>query len=178
MKLKDVLEEVPMAAAPGSELLEQDVRGLAYDSRKVSDGYLFFAFSGAKTDGAIFAGAALSKGALAVVSDRPAPGGFGGPWIQVQHGRHALARASKNFFGKPDERVYLTGITGTNGKTTSTSLIDAILRAAGKTTALIGTIEYHLAGQSSPGCQHDTRIAGPVSHVRRSGEAGRHACDA
>jgi UDP-N-acetylmuramoyl-L-alanyl-D-glutamate--2,6-diaminopimelate ligase len=66
------------------------------------------------------------------------------------HGRQALATASKNFFSRPDERLALTAVTGTNGKTTSSLLIDSILRAAGKTTALIGTIEYHLAGRVLP----------------------------
>jgi UDP-N-acetylmuramoyl-L-alanyl-D-glutamate--2,6-diaminopimelate ligase len=148
--LKHVLEGVPTVGVSDTGLLEREVSGLAYDSRKVSAGYLFFAFSGAKTDGAHFASAAISKGALAVISDRPPPGGFAAQWIQVQHGRQALAQASKNFFDRPDERLNLAGITGTNGKTTSTSLIDSILRAAGKTTALIGTIEYHLAGKVLP----------------------------
>jgi UDP-N-acetylmuramoyl-L-alanyl-D-glutamate--2,6-diaminopimelate ligase len=131
-------------------LLDADVSGLAYDSRKVEPGYLFFAFAGAKTDGAQFANAAVQKGALAVASDRPRPGGFSGTWLQVVHGRQALAAASRNFYEKPDQRLALTAVTGTNGKTTSTSLIDAMLRAAGKTTALIGTIEYHLAGRVLP----------------------------
>ncbi len=139
-----------MVSEPPAGLLAADVRGLAYDSRKVDSGYLFFAFSGAKADGAHFANAALGKGALAVISDRPKPGGFGGHWLQVTHGRHALAFASRNFYGKPDQRLALMAVTGTNGKTTSTLLIDAMLRAAGKTTALIGTIEYHLAGRVLP----------------------------
>ena len=75
---------------------------------------------------------------------------FPAPWIEVEHGRHALALAARNFYRHPDERIALTGITGTNGKTTTSYLIDAILRAAGKTTALIGTIEYHLAGRVLP----------------------------
>ena len=150
MELKRVLEGVPLLSPVPAPLLEADVRGIAYDSRKVEAGYLFFAFSGAKTDGAQFANSALQEGALAVVSDRPAFGGFPGPWLQVVHGRQALASASRNFFDKPDERIVLTAVTGTNGKTTSTQLIDAILRAAGKTTALIGTIEYHLAGRVLP----------------------------
>jgi UDP-N-acetylmuramoyl-L-alanyl-D-glutamate--2,6-diaminopimelate ligase len=68
----------------------------------------------------------------------------------VEHGRHALAIASRNFFGYPDEHIGLTGITGTNGKTTTSYLLDSILHAAGYTTALIGTIEYHLAGRVLP----------------------------
>ncbi|MBV9610932.1 MAG: UDP-N-acetylmuramoyl-L-alanyl-D-glutamate--2,6-diaminopimelate ligase, partial [Acidobacteriaceae bacterium] len=150
MKLSQVLEGVPVVSEPPSNLLNSEVRGLAYDSRKVEPGYLFFAFAGAKMDGPQFASSALQKGALAVVSERPAPSAFGGPWLQVAHGRQALARASRNFYERPDERIALTAVTGTNGKTTSTQLIDAILRAAGKTTALIGTIEYHLAGRVLP----------------------------
>ena len=84
------------------------------------------------------------------MGDRPAPGGFSGLWLQVAHGREALALAARNFYNKPDERLALTGITGTNGKTTTSTLIDAMLRATGKTTALIGTIEYHLAGRVLP----------------------------
>ncbi len=150
MQLQQVFEAIPVRRELPPELLEADVRGLAYDSRKVEPGYLFFAFAGAKADGASFAAAALQKGALAVISDRPPHGQTRGKWIQVAQGREALALAARNFYNKPDERIRLTGVTGTNGKTTSTSLIDAILRAAGKTTALIGTIEYHLAGRVLP----------------------------
>ena len=150
MKLQRVLEGVPVLSKLSAEMLNGEVRGLAYDSRKVEPGYLFFAFAGAKTDGAQFANAALQKGALAVVSDRPSFGGLHGSWLQVTHGRQALALASRNFYDKPDQRLALTAVTGTNGKTTSTLLIDSMLRAAGKITALVGTIEYHLAGRVLP----------------------------
>jgi UDP-N-acetylmuramoyl-L-alanyl-D-glutamate--2,6-diaminopimelate ligase len=150
MRLEQLFEGVPLVSALPPALAETEVRGLAYDSRKSETGYLFFAFAGAKTDGAQYANAALKKGVVAVVSDRPAPAAFAGAWIQVTHGRHALATASRNFYNKPDERLGLTAVTGTNGKTTSTSLIDAVLRAAEKTTALIGTIAYHLAGKILP----------------------------
>ncbi len=149
MNLRQVLDGVALPRTSGP-LPESAVCGIAYDSRKVAAGFLFFAFSGAKTDGAQFANDAVKKGAIAVVGDRPAPGGFAGLWLQVAHGREALALAARNFFHKPDERLALTGITGTNGKTTTTTLIDAMLRAAGKTTALIGTIEYQLAGRVLP----------------------------
>lgn len=150
MKLETVFEGVPTNTQLPTELAEAEVRGLAYDSRKVEPGFLFFAFAGAKTDGARYAAAAQERGALAVVSDRPAAGVTAVPWVQVAQGREALALAARNFFNRPDERIEVTGVTGTNGKTTSTSLIDSILRAAGKTTALIGTIEYQLAGQILP----------------------------
>jgi len=147
MQLESVLEGVPLVRGTVPSL---DIAGLAYDSRKVARGYLFFAFPGAKVDGAQFVDAAIKKGALAVIADRPAPAGFRGVWLQVPHGREALAVAARNFYGKPDERLALTAITGTNGKTTTTMLLDAMLRAAGKVTALIGTIEYHLAGRVLP----------------------------
>ncbi len=107
-------------------------------------------FPALKRTARVTRGTAAEKGTLAIVADRPSPRHGNIPWIHVQHGREALALAARNFYEKPDERVHLTGVTGTNGKTTSSSLIDAILRAAGKTTALIGTIEYHLAGQVLP----------------------------
>ena len=149
MNLSEVLTGITLLRT-SAPLPAMEVRGIAYDSRKVEPGFLFFAFAGAKTDGAQFAATALQKGAVAVVGDRPAPGGFAGLWLQVAHGREALALAARNFYNKPDERLALTAITGTNGKTTSSTLIDAMLRAAGKTTALIGTIEYHLAGKVLP----------------------------
>ena len=98
-------------------------------------------------DGTGFARHAMARGACAVVSELPQPADFSGAWIQVEHGRRALASAARNFYGRPDERVHFTGITGTNGKTTTSFLIDAILREAGFVTGLIGTIEYRLAGE-------------------------------
>jgi UDP-N-acetylmuramoyl-L-alanyl-D-glutamate--2,6-diaminopimelate ligase len=128
-----------------------DVAGLEYDSRTVRSGSLFFAFPGARVDGRGFASEALGRGALAVVSELPPVQGLEGSqlqrWIQVEHGRRALARAAGNFYRHPDSRVLFTGITGTNGKTTTSYLIDSILRTAGKVTGLIGTIEYRLAGE-------------------------------
>jgi UDP-N-acetylmuramoyl-L-alanyl-D-glutamate--2,6-diaminopimelate ligase len=145
------VEQILRGAALRRELAEDlrriQVRGLDYDSRRVEAGFLFFAFPGSRTDGREFAQSAIDQGAVAVVSELEAPPGFRGTWIEVEHGRRALALAARNFYGEPDRRLGLTGVTGTNGKTTTSFLIDAVLRAAGKTTALIGTIEYHLAGE-------------------------------
>src|SRR5439155_84564 len=68
-------------------------------------------------------------------------------WAQVAHGRRALASLSANFYRKPAERLAITGITGTNGKSTTAFLIESILSAAGRKSALVGTIEYHIAGK-------------------------------
>ncbi len=150
MIISELLSGVELSNGVAPELAARDARGLDYDSRRVEPGWLFFAFPGAKADGRAFAASAVERGAIAVASESPAPEGFTAPWIQVQHGRRALALASRNFYGKPDERIGLTGITGTNGKTTTGFLIDSVLRAAGHTTALIGTIEYHLANRVLP----------------------------
>jgi UDP-N-acetylmuramoyl-L-alanyl-D-glutamate--2,6-diaminopimelate ligase len=153
MKLSELLAGVALREALAPALANQEVTGLEYDSRRVEKGFVFFAFPGSRVDGRRFAQNALDLGALAVVSDLPRPEEFTGApytWIQVEHGRQALATASRNFYHHPDERVLFTGITGTNGKTTTTYLIETILRASGKITGLLGTIEYRLAGEVRP----------------------------
>ena len=147
MTLEQILRGVQLRRELSGDLRGIEIRGLEYDSRRVEAGFLFFAFPGLRADGREFARSAVERGALAVASELPAPAGFEGTWIEVEHGRRALARASSNFYGEPDRRLNLTGVTGTNGKTTSAFLIDSILRAAGKTTLLVGTIEYRLAGE-------------------------------
>src|SRR5579872_564393 len=150
MNLGEVLAGVRLGRPLATELAKLPVESLEYDSRRVKKGALFFAFAGARADGRGFAMQAVNAGAVAVVSELPAPDGFQGNWIEIAHGRQALALAARNFFQGPDERIALTGITGTNGKTTTAYLVDSILRAAGNTTALIGTIEYHLGGRVIP----------------------------
>ncbi len=150
MTLQQVLEGVALQRPLAHGLGSLEVAGLDYDSRRVQPGWVFFAFAGAKADGRAFAEQAVAQGAVAVVSDLTAPEGFSSPWISVSHGRHALARAARNFYRNPDQDINLTGITGTNGKTTTSFLIDSVLRAAGHTTALVGTIEYHLASRVLP----------------------------
>jgi UDP-N-acetylmuramoyl-L-alanyl-D-glutamate--2,6-diaminopimelate ligase len=150
MTVGEVLAGVRLKQPLAAELARLPVEDLEYDSRRVKRGALFFAFPGARADGRGFAAAAVNAGAVAVLSELPSPEVFQGNWIQVEHGRHALAQAARNFFRRPDERISLTGITGTNGKTTTAYLLDSILRAAGKTTAMIGTIEYHLGDRVIP----------------------------
>ncbi|MEX2263474.1 MAG: UDP-N-acetylmuramoyl-L-alanyl-D-glutamate--2,6-diaminopimelate ligase [Bryobacteraceae bacterium] len=150
MTVGEILEGVPLKTPAGAALTGARVEGLDYDSRRIARSYLFFAFPGQQADGRAFARQALERGALAVVSESPRPDDFPGQWIEVAHGRQALALAARRFYGAPDEKLGLTGITGTNGKTTTGFLIDSILRATGSTTALIGTIEYHLAGRVLP----------------------------
>jgi UDP-N-acetylmuramoyl-L-alanyl-D-glutamate--2,6-diaminopimelate ligase len=150
MKLSELLAGVTLGEALTPELAGLEVAGLEYDSRRVEKDFVFFAFAGSRVDGRQFAQDALAKGALAIASELPKPSEFPGVWIQVEHGRQALAIAANTFYQHPDERVHFTGITGTNGKTTTAYLIETLLRAAGKITGLIGTIEYRLADEVRP----------------------------
>jgi UDP-N-acetylmuramoyl-L-alanyl-D-glutamate--2,6-diaminopimelate ligase len=139
----------------GAEVLSQSgnpsVGGVEYDSRRVRPGTVFVAMKGETSDGNRFIDQAIANGAVAVVTDsgaeapRPAVA-----WAQVVHGRRALARLSANLYKRPAERISSTGITGTNGKSTTAFLIESILQAGGRKTALVGTIEYHIAGKVLP----------------------------
>jgi UDP-N-acetylmuramoyl-L-alanyl-D-glutamate--2,6-diaminopimelate ligase len=139
----------------GAEVLarsgDPDVSGVEYDSRQVKPGCVFVAMRGETSDGNRFIDAAIKAGAVAVVTDslveKPREGVA---WAVVPNGRRALARLSENFYKRPAERIAVTGITGTNGKSTTAFLIESILTAAGRKSALIGTIEYHVAGKVYP----------------------------
>ncbi len=137
--LRHLLGSVVSATHP---LASREVKGLQYDSRTLRADQVFFAFPGDRVDGHQFVEPAFAAGALAVVSEREVPQKFVSQWIRVPHGRQALARAALEFYGRPDRRLKLTGVTGTNGKTTTVYLIDAILNAAGFKTARLGTIEH------------------------------------
>ena len=113
MTLAQILSEVRLQQPLAPELACAEARGVAYDSRRVAEGFLFFAFPGSRADGRNFAQDALARGAVAVASESEAPREMAARWIQVEHGRRALALASRMFYGKPDERLGLTGITGT-----------------------------------------------------------------
>ena len=120
----------------------KEISGLEYDSRKLEKGNVFFAFPGEKADGHDFVPQALGAGASSVVSERQPPQQWRDLWVQVLHGREALARSALHFYGRPDRRVKLTGVTGTNGKTTTAHLVDGIFEAAGIIAARLGTIEH------------------------------------
>jgi len=121
------------------------IHGIACDSRKVLPGYLFFALHGVKEDGTKFVRDAMERGAIAVASETSPPADWpaSAPWVQLPESRKGLAIAAANFFGNPANALKLIAVTGTNGKTTTTSLIDSVLRASGAKTGLFGTIAYH-----------------------------------
>jgi UDP-N-acetylmuramoyl-L-alanyl-D-glutamate--2,6-diaminopimelate ligase len=122
-----------------------EVQDLAYDARAVVPGSLFFCVPGAVADGHDFAPEAVERGAVALVVERPL--GLGVPEVLVPSSRVAMAKAADAFFGRPTEELQVAGVTGTNGKTTTTFLLYAILAAAGRRPALIGTIEARVGGE-------------------------------
>jgi UDP-N-acetylmuramoyl-L-alanyl-D-glutamate--2,6-diaminopimelate ligase len=139
----------------GAEVLSQSgnpgITGVEYDSRRVRPGTVFLAMKGETSDGNRFIDQAISAGAAAVVTDSATENQRPNiAWAHVLHGRRALARLSANFYKRPAERIANTGITGTNGKSTTAFLLESILQAAGRKTALVGTIEYHVAGKILP----------------------------
>jgi len=141
--LGSVLAGAQAQISVGAESLQAS--GIACDSRKVAPGFVFFALHGAKEDGNKFVRDAAERGAIAIVSELAAPIDLlpNVAWVQVPESRKALATAAANFFGHPAQALQLIAVTGTNGKTTTTSLIDSVLRASGAKTGLFGTIAYY-----------------------------------
>ncbi len=135
----------------GAEYLDErgdpPITGIDYDSRRVKPGWCFVAMRGESTDGNRFIDQAIANGAVAVVSDSLRPR-EGVAWARVTHGRRALARLSANFYRHPAEKLHTTGITGTNGKTTTSFILSRMLRAAGRSIAMVGTVEYRIANQT------------------------------
>jgi UDP-N-acetylmuramoyl-L-alanyl-D-glutamate--2,6-diaminopimelate ligase len=129
-----------------------EISEIAYDSRLVKPGTLFVAIRGEKTDGNNFATDAVARGAVAVISEQAKPGTLPAefPWIQVADARKALAISAANYYVRPAEVLKLIGVTGTNGKTTTSYLVDSILRAAGCEVGLLGTIGYRLVREPLP----------------------------
>jgi len=154
MNWDELIAEVScVGASSGSEA---PVLGIEYDSRRVRPGSVFVAMKGGSTDGNRFIEKACAAGAVGILTD--APTAFDHmlvycpeiPVAEVEHGRRALAQASAAFFGHPEEKLAAIGITGTNGKTTTAFLTEALLNAAGRATVLVGTIECHVAGEVRP----------------------------
>jgi len=152
MTWPDLIAEISAVGSAGSSAAP--IAGIEYDSRRVRPGSVFVAMKGGSTDGNRYVDKAIAAGALGIVTDSAQTFDHltvyqpGLPALHVEHGRRALAQASAAFFGHPERRLAATGITGTNGKTTTAFLTEALLNSAARTTVLIGTIEYHVAGET------------------------------
>jgi len=145
VKLRDLLADLPVLGVEGSP--ETAVRAIAYDSRRVEKGDLFVAIRGTRQDGELFVEDALRRGAVAIVSESSPLTETGAVWVRVSDSRRALARLAANFFHHPSTRMQLIGVTGTNGKTTTSLLIESILKEAGHPVGVLGTLAYRWGDQ-------------------------------
>ncbi len=146
MILKDLIQGLQCELIGSPDVPDASVTGIAYDSRKIAKGCLFAAIPGEHVDGHAFIGKAVEAGAGAVLavkrSDTTAP------QIIVKDIRAALSKVSDTFYGSPSRRMTLVGVTGTNGKTTTTYLLESIFKEAGFTPGVIGTVNYRFNGKT------------------------------
>ncbi len=151
MTWNELIAEIAAVGSGGAS--DAQLTGIEYDSRRVRAGSVFVAMKGGSTDGNRYVEKAIASGALGIVTDSAQMFDHllvfeaGLPVLEVEHGRRALAQASAAFFGHPERALTATGITGTNGKTTTAFLMESLLNAAARKTVLVGTIEYHIAGE-------------------------------
>jgi UDP-N-acetylmuramoyl-L-alanyl-D-glutamate--2,6-diaminopimelate ligase len=144
------LDALIRALAPGDVIGRRpvEISDLAYDTRRVGDGTLFFCVPGARADGHDLAAEAIGAGATALVVERPLD--VAAPQLVVESSRAAMAVAADAFFGFPTERMTVAGVTGTAGKTTTTYLLRSILEADGSRTGMVGTVDWVVGGASRP----------------------------
>src|SRR5438270_5237179 len=151
MQLKTLLGATPVREIIGPT--DRAVESIAYDSRRVQRNGLFVALRGEKSDGHDFIGAAIEKGATVIVAERaenPAVAGRRATRVLVENTRTALADVSARFFNYPARKLKLAGVTGTNGKTTTTFLIKHICEKAGTRCGLLGTVRYEIGERVLP----------------------------
>jgi UDP-N-acetylmuramoyl-L-alanyl-D-glutamate--2,6-diaminopimelate ligase len=147
MRLDEILEGVETLNFQG--IADAAIEGVSYDSRKVKPGHLFVAVRGEHVDGHEFIGTAVAHGAAAIICEKE-PAGTAEQAvsvIRVEDSRKALAAIANNYYGRPSEALCVIGVTGTNGKTTTTYFIKSILESWGKKTGLVGTIRSMIGGE-------------------------------
>jgi UDP-N-acetylmuramoyl-L-alanyl-D-glutamate--2,6-diaminopimelate ligase len=144
MRLSELCRGIAVMEGPIPEI---DITDVAFDSRKAGPGCLFVAISGFKADGRRFVEDAVKRGAAAVAAETDCPG-LTVPVLRVGDSRHGLAMLARRFFGDPSARMLTVGITGTNGKTTVSYLVESVLKTAGFETGLLGTIAYRWKGHA------------------------------
>src|SRR5438046_3278530 len=150
------------------------LRDLAYDTRALSQGSLFFCVRGAHVDGHDLAGEAIERGAVALVVEHPVEARV--PQLVVPSARGAMAVAADECFGRPTEELQVAGVTGTNGKTTTAFLLYAILAAAGRRPGLLGTIESRVGGERRPAVRTTPEAIDLQRAFREMLDAGDRSC--
>lgn len=173
--LKALFHEMETVAVHGD--MNTSVERLVTDSRRVVPGAAFFAIRGRHSDGNRYIDEALGRGACAVISDQPYARSFGGvAHIQVPEARRALARVAARFFKHPDEVLELIGITGTNGKTTVSSLTQFLLQEREGEVGMLGTVRYDLGGRTLPAYRTTPESVDVYAMLDQMREAGCGAC--
>ncbi|MBN2032171.1 MAG: UDP-N-acetylmuramoyl-L-alanyl-D-glutamate--2,6-diaminopimelate ligase [Deltaproteobacteria bacterium] len=148
MKLGELLEGLEHYELLGNR--EQEISGVAYDSRLVNRGSLFVALRGHKEDGHCYIESAVQRGAAAVVTEHVQQSIEGVTQVRVSDSRKALSKVALRFYRNPCEGLSLIGITGTNGKTTTSFLLESVLKASGGRPGILGTVGYRFAGKVCP----------------------------
>src|SRR4051812_18529520 len=148
MQLKHLVQQLTPVSVEGS--LDGEVAGIAYDSRRVTPGMIFVAIPGHNTDGHEFIGPALERGASAIVCERNGIAPQKATRIKVKDVREALARLASGYYQNPSSKLKVIGVTGTNGKTTVSFMIKAMLEQAGIKTGLMGTVHYEIGERMIP----------------------------
>jgi UDP-N-acetylmuramoyl-L-alanyl-D-glutamate--2,6-diaminopimelate ligase len=172
MKLADIARGVPGATLEGNG--EVEVTGIAYDSRRVKPGDLFVAVTGLHEDGHIFAADAVAKGAVAVSLERLGPVPAGTPVLILPSTRIGLAEIAAEFYGRPSRRLKVAGITGTDGKTTTTHMAEHVLQASGIAAGAMSTVAFTVGGTETDNLSGQTTTEAPQvqAWLARMVEAG------
>jgi UDP-N-acetylmuramoyl-L-alanyl-D-glutamate--2,6-diaminopimelate ligase len=177
MTVREVLEALaPHDAAVAAPALDVPCAAVTYDSRRVVPGSIFVALKGLHLDGTVFAAQAIESGAAVVVAEQPAAAAVRVPWIVVPDARAALAMLAAAFFGHPSREMQVVGITGTNGKTTTSYLVSAIFEAAGVRCGLMGTVAYRIGDRSVDATRTTPEAPDVQGLMRQMVEAGCGAC--
>jgi UDP-N-acetylmuramoyl-L-alanyl-D-glutamate--2,6-diaminopimelate ligase len=174
--LAEVVRLTPLQVPALGAAATQVVTGIAYDSRAVTPGAVFVALRGTQRDGTEYAAQAIARGAIAVVADRPAPLSVDVPWIVADQGRVALAACAATWYRHPSDHLLLVGVTGTNGKTTSTYLLEGVFAAAGWASGRIGTTGTRIGATERPSARTTPEAPDLQGLLREMVDAGCRAC--
>jgi UDP-N-acetylmuramoyl-L-alanyl-D-glutamate--2,6-diaminopimelate ligase len=149
-----------------------EVSDVTHDSRQARAGTLFVAIKGLTMDGHRFIGDVMRRGAAGIISEFDRPGDFDGAWLKVEDARAALAKAAAVINGNPSHDLKLVGITGTNGKTTTTYLCFALAQAAGEKAAMLTTVEYRIGDKSEPAVRTTPEASDTNRFLREAVDTG------
>ncbi|MGB2750718.1 MAG: UDP-N-acetylmuramoyl-L-alanyl-D-glutamate--2,6-diaminopimelate ligase [Pyrinomonadaceae bacterium] len=166
---KDVAEQLNAQLFGDGESIALDV---THDSRQAREGTLFVAIKGETMDGHRFVEDVMRRGAAGIISEYDAPADFAGAWLKVEKAREALAKAATVINGDPSHQLDLVGITGTNGKTTTTYLCFALAEAAGQRPAMLTTVEYRIGEKSEEAVRTTPEASDTNRFLREAVDAG------